>query len=183
MHRRVVASMRRPISPFWMITQGLASTVMPEREPAHQMTLTFLCQDPLPSPQSSGVLRLALWEPQPSVGAPQAHQDTGALPGGRGDRLRERQDRKLGTAEQPVLVNTIESASGVLNKHQQTTMPKNTQPERPGENGTGDPSGAQGQGGLGVPVGREDVRAVRVWGIDQHRPAGLKAFRFGFECW
>lgn len=143
--------MRSPISPFWMITQGLASTVMPEREPAHQMTLTFLRhQDPLPSPQSSGVLRLALWEPQPSVGAPQAHQDTGALPGGRGDRLREGQGRKLGTAERPVLVHTIESAAGVLNKHQQTTTPrpKNTQPERPGENGTGDPPGAQGQGGL-----------------------------------
>lgn len=91
------------------------------------------------------------------MGAPQAHQDTGALPGGRGDTLREGQGRKLGTAEQPVLVHTIESAAGVLNKHQQPTMPmpKNAHPERPGENGTGDPPGAQGQGGLGVPAGRE----------------------------
>lgn len=110
------------------------------------MTLTFLRhQDPLLSRQSSGVLRLALWEPQPSVGAPQAHQDTGALPGGRGDRLHEGQGRKLGIAERPVRVHTIESAAGVLNQHQQTTMPmpKNSTREL-GENGTRDPPGAQG---------------------------------------
>lgn len=103
--------MRRPISPLQMKIQSLASTVTPEREPARPTTLTFLRHcDPPRSPQSSGVPKHALWEPHPPAGAPQAHQDTGVLPGERGQTTQgtgRKARRSCAAPEQPVLVHTI----------------------------------------------------------------------------
>lgn len=116
--------MKRPISPFWMITQGLASTVTPEREPAHQMT--DIPAPPRPAPvtaelRPSGSLTL-LWEPHRPIRTCLGREGT--------DYARDRAGSSAQlccSPEQPVLVHTIQSAAGVPNKHQQTTvpMPKN----------------------------------------------------------
>lgn len=143
MHRRVVAAMKRPISPFWMITQGLASTVTPEREPAHQMTLTFLHhQDPLPSPQSSGPLGASPFCGSPTGPSGHAWGERGQTTRGTGQEARHSCAAHLSSLSWCTPSKALQVCPTSISR-------RRCQCQRTTREAWGDPPGARGQQGLG----------------------------------